>query len=420
MTASDTEKKALKSALYDKHIALADPHKIVPFAGYLMPLWYTTISEEHEAVRKKCGMFDCTHMGVLSFKGRSALDFLNDICPNDVTKLADGQAQYSFFLNDAGDVLDDIIIYRRAPDNFMVVVNAANEAKIKAHLKHLVSGKGVIDSQDTTRVLSGLPKIADLRDPEISGDDARVDLALQGPTAIDVIDALLANDEDKAKLATLKPFWFFETTFQEMDVIVSRTGYTGANIGFELFVHPELVGKLFNGILLSGAVFGATPCGLGARDSLRIEGGLPLYGQELGGERNISPFEAGYGWAVKCHKAFFIGQRGMIHHKENQTMQLIRIAIAGMKGVRPVRENDVVLFDGKCVGWVLSCAKSGTTQMALCYVLFDLIAPDDVVGIYYVARNDRHIAQGKVAQGTLQQTLVSDIDATVLKRFEKF
>jgi len=417
---SDSEVVALKSALYDKHVDLADPHKIVPFAGYLMPLWYTSISAEHEAVRKKCGMFDCTHMGVLSFKGCSALDYLNDICTNDVTKLVDGQAQYAFFLNDSGDVLDDIIIYRRSKDNFMVVVNASNESKIKAHLKDLASGVAVIDSQNEKRVLSALPLISDLRDLEISGDDARVDLALQGPTSINVIEALLSNEEDKDKLATLKPFRFFEATFQEMHVIVSRTGYTGASMGFELFVHPDLVGKLFNAILFSGAVFGATPCGLGARDSLRIEGGLPLYGHELGGERNISPFEAGYGWAVKWQKEFFIGQRRMFFHKENQTMQLIRIGIEGKKGVRPVRENDVVIIDEKCVGWVLSCAKSGVTQIALCYVQCDLVVADDVIGLYYVARNSKHIEQGKVEQGVLHQTLVSEIDANVLSRFEKY
>ena len=417
---TDPDSTALKSALYDKHVQLADPHKIVPFAGYLMPLWYTTISDEHAAVREKCGMFDCTHMGVLAFKGPNAIAYLNGTCPNDVTKLSDGQAQYSFFLNDAGDVLDDIIIYRRSEENIMVVVNAANEAKIKAHLKDLAAGNVVIDSEDSGRTLCGVPEIVDLRDSDIAGDDARVDLALQGPTSINTIDALLENEDDKTKLAQLKGFWFFETTIQGMSVIVSRTGYTGAKMGFELFVHPDSVGKLFNAILLEGAEFGATPCGLGSRDSLRIEAGLPLYGHELAGDRNISPFEAGYGWAVKTQKEFFIGHRAIRNNKENFNMQLVRIAIEGKKGVRPVREHDALLKDGKCVGWILSSAKSGATQIALCYVQKDSLQPEEIIGMYYMARSPRHVAQGKVEKAHLNQALEGDIEATVLSRFEKY
>ena len=144
-----------------------------------------------------------------------------------------------------------------------------------------------------------------------AGKDAKVDIALQGPASADVISDLLGNKEEKAKLANLKSFHFLETNLAGIDVIIARTGYTGAKMGFELFVHPEKAVALWDLILEKGKALGVEPCGLGARDSLRIEAGLPLYGHELDGEYNISPFEAGYGWAVKLEKEFFIGNDAM-------------------------------------------------------------------------------------------------------------
>ncbi len=163
------------------------------------------------------------------------------------------------------------------------------------------------------------------------------------------------------------------------------------------------------------------PCGLGARDSLRIEAGLPLYGHELAGDFNISPFEAGYGWAVKLDKEFFIGKSAMAAKAASYDMEVVRIELPGEKGVRPVRGGDGVLEkNGKCIGSVLSCAKAAEKQIALAYVSKGAIEEADVVGVYYVARNQRQIDQGRKEKIEIEETLEADISGKVVSRFEKF
>jgi glycine cleavage system T protein len=281
-----------QSCLYDKHIALGAKSRLAPFASYLMPLWYSSISQEHQAVRKTAGLFDCTHMGVLQVQGPEAKAFLEATTPNKVANLKIGAAQYSFFLDHQGRVLDDIIIYKRSESVFMVVVNAANEAKIKAWLITLLA-------DDT---IAAKPEILDLRDTSV-GAEGLVDIALQGPASRELLASLL-DDQSKEALEELKPFHFIETKINGIITILSRTGYTGAKMGFEIFVHPDQVGTIWDLLLKQGA----SPCGLGARDSLRIEAGLPLYGHELAGHFNLSPYEAGYGGAIKLNKETFIGQ----------------------------------------------------------------------------------------------------------------
>ena len=377
------------SALYKRHVALAAKAQIVPFAGYLMPLWYSSISAEHNAVRTAAGLFDCTHMGVLEFAGKDAERFLDAITVNDVRGLNTGQAQYSYILDDAGNVLDDIIIYRRADELFMVVVNAANEMKIKAWL-------------DTRQ---NAPVIRDLK-------DTRVDLAIQGPASTDYLEKLTTAD-----LKNLKPFTFIETEVADIDVIISRSGYTGAKIGFELFVHPEKAPLLWDAIIAQGV----TPCGLGARDSLRIEAGLPLYGHELAGEFNISPFEAGYGWTVKFDKGSFTGKAAMEKRSRNFTMQVARLKIPGGRGIRPARQHDAVLADdGRCIGYVLSCTKAGENQIALVYMERHYANPGDSTGIYYLARSQSQLQQGKKDKVQIGDILAGDIEGIIVKRFEKF
>lgn len=384
------------SALYERHIALAAKAQIVPFASYLMPLWYSSISAEHNTVRTAAGLFDCTHMGVLEIAGTGAEQFLNTIAVNNVSLLTPGQAQYSYILDYAGNVLDDIIIYRRSDELFMLVVNAANELKIKAWLK----------------TMQNTPLIRDLKDPGDNGDDARVDLALQGPTSIQCLEKLTTSD-----LKNLKPFTFLETRIADIDAIISHSGYTGAKVGFELFVHPAKAPLLWDKLVASGAV----PCGLGARDSLRIEAGLPLYDHEIAGEFNISPFEAGYGWTVKLDKEFFIGKAVMQHKAETFDMQVVRIKLPGAKGIRPVRQNDIVLADnGKCIGHILSCAKAGENQIALAYIEKQYANTESSTGIYYLARNQGQLQNGKKDKVQIGDIIEPDINGVVVKRFEKF
>jgi glycine hydroxymethyltransferase len=411
---------AKKSALYDRHVALADKSRIVPFAGYLMPLWYSSIAEEHRAVRERAGLFDCTHMGVLQFEGMLAENFLQFTTTNNVERLTDGKAHYGFFLDEQGHVLDDIIVYRRDEERYMVVVNASNEPKIKKWLLSLHAGMEIKDADGEIRGVPVLPDIVDLRHESL-GPATRVDLALQGPASLELVTRLVDHKTARDRLTELRPFNFIETTLQGFEVILSRTGYTGAAMGFEIFAAGNDAGQVWDAILKGGADLGVLPCGLGARDSLRIEAGLPLYGHELAGKFAISPFEAGYDWAVKLDKDFFIGKGAMGETGESYDMTIQRLEIPGRKGIRPVRENDAVLDGhGNCLGWILSSAKSGDSQIALAYIDRDSVFTGDAVGLYYVARNQRHIDQGKVENAEKGQPLDADIEGKVIERFAKF
>jgi glycine cleavage system T protein len=412
--------EAAESALYQKHIALTNKSHIAAFAGFLMPLWYSSISQEHNAVRKTAGMFDCTHMGVLEVTGPQAEPFLNIISTNDVSKLEPGSAQYSYIIDAAGNVLDDIIIYRREKEKFMVVVNAANEPKIKTYIKGLLSGQVVIDADNPSRKLQYKPIVRDMRDTN-SGSDGRVDIAVQGPASADVVLNLLKNRNDKEAIRNLKSFHFFETTIDGIDCIISRTGYTGAKVGFEFYVHPVKAGRIWDMILSAGKQFGLLPCGLGSRDSLRTEAGLPLYGHELDGQFGISPFEAGYNWAVKLQKDFFIGKAAMQKRAQNYNMEVARIELPGEKGVRPVRQNDAVIdSSGSCIGWILSCAKVAYKQIALAYVGRDSIKEGTALGVYYIVRSSGQVLAGRKKNIGKGERLDADITGKGLSRFAKF
>ena len=386
------------SVLYDCHLHLTGKSHLAPFAGYLMPLWYSSISAEHNAVRQAAGLFDCTHMGILEVTGAEAEDFLNIISTNSASALQQGQAQYSYILDGQGQILDDIIVYRRGDENFMVVVNAANEPKIKAYLADLELPQKV--------------QIRDMRDTQ-TGPDCRVDIALQGPKSMELLLSLVGGSQEA--LENLKSFCFIEGSIDGIDCIISRTGYTGAKVSFELFIHPDHAPALWQKLIDHGKDIGLLPCGLGARDSLRIEAGLPLYGHELAGPFDISPFEAGYGWAVKLDKETFIGKDAVAGRAENFDMQVARIELPGQKGIRPVRQNDCIVGGDKCVGWVLSCAKVEDTQIAMAYVKKDVAVEGNELAVHYMPRKaceKERLQLGKDVQG--------DIKGKVVKRFARF
>jgi glycine hydroxymethyltransferase len=385
-----------------------------------MPLWYSSIAAEHQAVRTAAGLFDCTHMGVLEVSGADAEPFLNTVATNNVSRLEAGRAQYNYVLDAAGNVLDDIIIYRQGQTSFMVVVNAANEPKIKAWFDALLAGQAVLDTAEPERKLKLAPTIRDLRDPAV-GDQARVDLALQGPAASEVLVKLAGAASTRDRLADLKSFAFCEARLDGIDCLISTTGYTGASVSYELFVHPEKARQLWNATLEAGQSLGVLPCGLGARDSLRIEAGLPLYGHELAGPLGISPFEAGYGWAVKLDKAFFIGQAHMAQVAQSYDMQVARLEFSAAKGVRPVRPDDPILDgQGTCIGWILSSAKAGAQQYALAYIARAEAQTGRAVGAYYLARSASQVQQGRRERMDQGQTAEADLVGTVVDRFAKF
>jgi glycine hydroxymethyltransferase len=411
------------SVLYDEHLKLTDKSHIAEFAGYLMPLWYSSIGAEHAAVRQRAGVFDCTHMGALEVCGKEAESFLNAVTTNDVSTLKIGTAQYSYILDAAGNVLDDIIVYRRETNpclqpagagKFMVVVNAANEPKIRAYLAAVQAGKAVIDLSNPDGRIDPA-SVRNMRDTR-GGQDCRVDIALQGPASIEVLSKLADDKSLERQTKELKSFTFFEGRLAGIDCIISRTGYTGAKVGFELFVHPENASGLWRRLIEAGAL----PCGLGARDSLRIEGGLPLYGHELAGHYNISPFEAGYGWAVKLDKEFFIGGQAVEKIAKNFDMKVARVELPGTKGVRPVRQADAVISDGACVGWILSSATAGNRQVVLAYMEKDKAKEGDSIGVYYLARSESQKSKGRKQAVEKGEQLEADIAGKVVSRFEKF
>ncbi|MCH7559022.1 MAG: glycine cleavage system aminomethyltransferase GcvT [Planctomycetes bacterium] len=418
----EAEKAPKQTVLYDQNVGLTDKSHIVSFAGYLMPLWYSSITSEHTAAREAAGIFDCTHMGVLEISGVDAAEFIDQLTTNSITNLKVKHAQYSFILDASGGVLDDVIVYRKDRDKFFVVVNAANNTKIKNWINALLKNRSQKSEVRRQKSEVGGQIICPLSSVICSlSYDCMVDIALQGPKSLDVFSVLTQNKETQSKIADLRPFQFMETDIKGIGCLISRTGYTGAKSGFELFVHPERASQLWETILQAGKPLGLLPCGLGSRDSLRIEAGLPLYGHELAGKFGISPFEAGYGWAVKLEKKFFIGKTAMERISREYDMKVARIELPGTKGIRPVRQNDGVLDKhGRSIGWVLSCARIGEKQIALVYVDRKSLEENDAVGLYYSARSRSHIQQGRKQSIDKGELLEPDLTGKVVVRFAKF
>jgi len=410
----------IPTVLYDEHVKLAGKSHIAAFAGYLMPLWYSSIADEHRAVRRQAGLFDCTHMGVLEVSGDGAAEFLDVVSTNRITDLPTGRARYSYILDAAGNVLDDIIVYCRGENHFMVVVNAANEPKIRFYLQGVLAGEVVLDADDPARRLEHRPDVLDVRDPN-RPVDRRVDIALQGPVSAELTAKLADSTSAANRIASLKGFEFVEVRLAGVDCLVCRTGYTGSRTGFELFVDPEQAAGFWNTLLEEGKALGVRPCGLGARDSLRIEAGLPLYGHEIDGKFRISPFEAGYGWAVKLDKDFFVGKAAMQRVADAYTMAVARMVLPGERGVRPVRPDDAVLdARGACVGWVLSSASVEGKQYAQVYVDRDMTREETKLGLYYLARSEAQLQQGRRNAVEKGEPLQADLAGVVAARFPKF
>lgn len=271
-----------KTPLYDIHIA--EGGKMVPFAGYLLPVQYEAgVVKEHMAVRTGCGIFDVSHMGEVLCTGPDSLKFLNYLMTNNFSGMLDGQARYSPMCNEQGGVIDDLIVYRIKEDCYFIVVNASNRTKDFLWMKSRCQGR--VDLQD------------------ISSETAQI--ALQGPYAQAVLEKITS-------FADL-PSRYYSAVFQAeaagLNCVISRTGYTGEK-GFELYLAAKDASSLWNELTKEGKEFGLLPCGLGARDTLRLEAGMPLYGHEMTEE--ITPLEAGLGNFVKMEKSEFIGKQALL------------------------------------------------------------------------------------------------------------
>jgi len=350
-----------------RHTPLFEVHKqmgakIVPFAGWEMPVWYRSVLEEHLATRRAAGLFDVAHMGVHQIEGEEATDFIDSVTANDCSLLRPGESLYTHLLTPDAEVIDDCLVYRLGVDKFMMVVNASNDDKDRAWLEAVRDGKVCVDRQRPGARAFGYNAILrDLRDPA-AGGEMRIDIALQGPRSRDILLALGVNGETRRRIMRLNRTHLCQAKVGGIDLIVSRTGYTGEPMAFELFVHPEQAVTLWHGLLKAGEKFGLKPVGLGARDSLRTEAGLPLYGNEMGqgsgkGEHpDLGVAEAGFGGYVKLSKPWFIGREAFMRGEAERKGVVVRFRFLE-KGVRMAHNGDPTLDKrGRVVGWVTSCA----------------------------------------------------------------
>ena len=336
--------------------------RMVPFAGWEMPVVYTSIYEEHLATRQAAGLFDVSHMGVYDVRGADAASFLDTVCGNDCGGLNPGESLYTHFLTPDADVIDDTLVYRRRFDNYLVVVNASNDDKDRTWLESVRDGKVKIDNgRPWARTFGYNADIRNLRDPK-AGSAMRVDIALQGPKSRETLLAMGMNDKAKARLMKLKRTELCDAVVGGFDLIVSRTGYTGEKMAFELFVHPDRAVDFWNAVMKAGEQFGVKPIGLGARDSLRTEAGLPLYGDEMGagsgkhGDRDLGVAEGGFGSYVKTYKPWFIGRDAYVAREKVRKSVVVRFRFDDQR-VRMAHNSDPVADkDGKTIGCVTSCA----------------------------------------------------------------
>ncbi len=275
-----------RTPLFDVHRRLGA--RFVEFAGWQMPVRYSGLMEEHRAVRSSCGLFDVSHMGEIEVSGTGALEAVSYITTNDPASLSDGQCQYTLICNERGGVKDDTILYRIGPETYLFCVNASNTEKVYGWIR--------------ANVPAGV-KVANV-------SDAYAQIAIQGPRAEEVIGRV-----SDTRFSDLKGFHFTSTVLCGEDVIVSRTGYTGED-GFEIYLPPSAAPRIWQALMDAGSASGILPCGLGARDSLRLEMGYPLYGCEL--DEDTTPVEAGLKRFISLKKGDFMGRAVIARQMESR------------------------------------------------------------------------------------------------------
>ena len=320
-----------KTCLYDKHVALKA--LMSPFGGFIMPIQYTTIVEEHQAVRQACGVFDVSHMGEVLVSGPDAERYVNHIFTNDVRGIPNGKILYGMMCYENGGTVDDLLVYKVTDDCFFLVINASNIDKDWAWIQEQAKGFNVVLENQS---------------------DKYGELAVQGPQAEQVMQEVLGIPCQELAFYTFK---------QIGAVIVSRTGYTGED-GFEIYATPDYVNECWDKLIESGR---CKPCGLGCRDTLRFEVGLPLYGDEL--SETITPIMAGLSMFVKLDKEEFIGKNALARQKaEGPVRRLVGIELAD-KAIP--RHGYTVLKDGQPIGEVTTGYHTISTDKSVCMALID-------------------------------------------------
>lgn len=326
-----------KTPLYDVHVA--EGGKIVPFAGYLLPVQYGSgVIKEHMAVRQQAGLFDVSHMGEVLFTGPTALDTLNHLLTNDYSNMAVNKVRYGVMCNADGGTIDDLVVYKFGEEAYLVVVNAANREKDYAHMaQNLLPGTKAEDISDSV-----------------------AQLALQGPKAPAILKKLLPEDQIPKGYYTALP----NVEIQGMKCMISRTGYTG-ELGYEIYTANEDAPKLWKLLRETGEEFGLIPCGLGARDTLRLEAAMPLYGHEM--DETISPLEAGLDFGVKLNKDEFIGKDALVAAGAPKRVR-VGLEVTG-RGI--IREHQEVYLGQEKIGLTTSGTHCPFLGKALAMALID-------------------------------------------------
>ncbi len=334
----------LKTPLYDTHVA--EGGKIVPFAGYLLPVQYAAgVVKEHMAVRQQAGLFDVSHMGEIVLSGPTALDSLNHLMTNDFTNMAVGRVRYSVMCNEAGGCIDDLVVYKFGDESYLVVVNAANRSKDFAHI--------------AANVLPGT-KAEDI-------SDSVAQLALQGPKAPAILAKLLPPEQIPQKYYTAVR----EVSLEGIPCMISRTGYTG-ELGYEIYTAAANGEALWKLLRRAGEEEGLIPCGLGARDTLRLEAAMPLYGHEM--DEAVSPLEAGLDFAVKLGKSDFIGKDALVAAGQPKRVR-VGLAVTG-RGI--IREHQDIYIGERKIGQSTSGTHCPYLGKAVAMAMVD--AADAAVG----------------------------------------
>lgn len=346
-----TDRPLRRTPLHAMHVALGA--RLVPFAGWEMPVEYSGITAEHMAVRTVAGLFDVSHMGQIEIAGRDALAAVQHLTSNDAAKLQVGQAQYSALMAPTGGLVDDVLVYRLAPSHFLLVVNAANVAKDLAWIRRHAPEAGeaaVVDASDRYALL-----------------------AVQGPRARTIVQRLTAVD-----LGALKYYWFAHGEIAGVRAMVSRTGYTGED-GVEIFVPPQAAERVWDAVRDSGYREGLIPCGLGARDTLRLEAGMRLYGPDM--DETTTVLECDLGWIVGWHKPSFIGHEVLRRQKAGELSR--RLIGFEMVDRAIARHGYLVMHEGQGVGSVTSGTQTPFLQKAigLAYVPIELVEPGTEIDI---------------------------------------
>lgn len=329
-----------KTPLFEIHQSLGA--KLVPFAGWQMPIRYSGIIDEHLCVRERAGLFDVSHMGEIEVVGAGAFELLQKATTNDVSKLYDGKAQYSLLCQPDGGIVDDLLVYRISSAKYLLCVNCANKDKDYKWISEMAAAEKNVSAVDK------------------SAEYAQI--ALQGPLAQTILQSVVDCD-----LETIGSFEFEIVEVDGCKTIVSRTGYTGED-GFELYLAPEGAAGLWRQIMSSGASSGIMPVGLGARDTLRTEMKYPLYGNDIGADTD--PLEAGLQWVVKFDKGDFVGREALMQKKEaGLTRKLVCIEMAGR---HIPRTGCAVFSDKRQIGVVTSGTKSPTLNVGIAIAYVDI------------------------------------------------